>query len=215
MNTGSRLHQTLKNQTMEVEIRNNKEVERRTVTMEMRAAKDSRTIEGYAAVFGQPADMGWYDEEIAPGFFDEADMSDIVALFNHDPNWVLGRTTSGTLSVRIDPGGFGYRLDSPNTNQGNDVLEMIRRGDIYQSSFAFTILKESWIEEKGMKPKRILEKADTIYDVSPVTYPAYTQTSVVARKRQEIMEKPPVKTAGDPQYPQLLADFFTLKSTTL
>ena len=200
---------------MEVEIRNNKEVERRTVTMEMRAAKDSRTIEGYAAVFGQSADMGWYDEEIAPGFFDEADKSDVVALFNHDPNWVLGRTTSGTLSIRIDEEGLGYRFDAPNTNMGNDVLEMIRRGDIYQSSFAFTILKESWIEENGKKPKRILEKGDAIYDVSPVTYPAYTQTSVVARKRQEIMEKPPVRTAGDPQYPQLLADFFTLKSTTL
>lgn len=182
-----------------------KERETRTIKFEVRKAKDApRKIEGYAAIFDTPADLGWFTEEIARGAFDEADTSDVVALFNHDPNFPLARTSSGTLELKTDETGLYYSFEVPDTSIGRDLLVMIERGDISQSSFAFTIDKETWIEEKGMHPRRVIERMGTIYDVSPVTYPAYKETSAIARKKQEY-DTPPPATGADKEYPQLIA----------
>lgn len=155
----------------------------------------SRTVEGYAALFGVTANIGgWFDERIEPGAFKEAlKRSDVRALFNHDPNYILARTTSGTLEVTEDKKGLFYRFEVPNTNFGNDFLEMLRRGDISQSSFAFTVRKQRWEEEKQgeeMIYTRVIEEADQIYDVSPVTYPAYSETTVSARSKATELQKP-------------------------
>lgn len=182
-----------------------KEKETRTINFEVRKAKDEpRRIEGYAAVFDTPADLGWFTEEIARGAFDDSDTADVVALFNHDPNFPLARTSSGTLELKADETGLRYSFEVPDTSIGRDLLVMIERGDISQSSFAFTIEKETWIEEKGKNPRRVIEKVERLYDVSPVTYPAYQETSVMARKKQEY-ETPPPATGADKDYPQMLA----------
>lgn len=177
----------------------NKEIEKRIFQIQYRVADEStepgeskaesRTVEGYAALFNVTADIGgWFEERIEPGAFKEAlKRSDIRALFNHDPNFILGRSTAGTLEVKEDEKGLHYRFEAPDTTFGNDFLKMLRRGDISQSSFAFTVAKQRW-EEKKMEGDewnytRVIEEVDEIYDVSPVTYPAYSETTVSARSK--------------------------------
>ena len=185
------------------------EIEKRVFTIQFREIADdieqnptpgeakaqSRTVEGYAALFNSKTSIGgWFDEVIEPGAFTEAlAISDVRALFNHDPNYILARSTSGTLEVKQDNKGLFYRFAVPNTNFGNDFLEMLRRGDVSQSSFAFTVQKQRWEEEKigdEEKVTRVIEKVEQIYDVSPVTYPAYPETTVSARSRANEIQKP-------------------------
>lgn len=186
------------------------EKETRTINFELRAKPESRTIEGYAAIFDSETDLGWFSEELARGAFDDADMTDVVALFNHDPNYPLARTSAGTLSLQVDERGLKYSFEAPDTTIGEDLLKMIRRGDIAQSSFAFTIKNETWDERSGKKPKRRIDQVEALYDVSPVTYPAYKETSVTARMRQSIENPTPIGVC-DKDYPHLLADILTLK----
>lgn len=184
------------------------ETERRTYKIEVRAQPESRVIEGYAAVFETPTDMGNYLEEIASGAFDGSDDSDVVALFNHDANYPLARTSNGTLELSSDARGLFYRFEAPDTTFGNDLLKMVRSGLIAQSSFAFTIRKDNWMQEAGMKPKRRIEQVDMLFDVSPVTYPAYKETSVTARALQNIRTAP--QGVCDKDFPQLIADIIEL-----
>jgi HK97 family phage prohead protease len=108
-------------------------------------------------------------------------MKDVVALFNHDMNMVLARTSSGTLKLNVTGNAMEYEFEAPNTTLGNDLLEMVKRGDVYQSSFAFTVEAEDWQERSGMKPKRVIRSIKKVYDVSPVTYPANPDTMVAKR----------------------------------
>jgi HK97 family phage prohead protease len=156
-------------------------MEKRSINFELRAKPESRTIFGTATVFNSSYDMGWYDEEMSSESLNEADMKDVVALFNHDMNMVLARTSSGTLKLNVTGNAMEYEFEAPNTSLGNDLLEMVKRGDVYQSSFAFTVEKESWQEREGSKPKRIIRSIKKVYDVSPVTYPANPDTMVAKR----------------------------------
>ena len=157
------------------------DMEKRSINFELRAKKDSRTIFGTATVFNSSYDMGWYDEEMSADSLNEADMNDVVALFNHDMNMVLARTSSGTLKLNVTGNAMEYEFEAPNTTLGNDLLEMVKRGDVYQSSFAFTVEAEDWQERQGMKPKRVIRSIKKVYDVSPVTYPANPDTMVAKR----------------------------------
>jgi HK97 family phage prohead protease len=156
-------------------------MEKRSINFELRAKPESRTIFGTATVFNSSYDMGWYDEEMSSDSLNEADMKDVVALFNHDMNMVLARTSSGTLKLNVTGNAMEYEFEAPNTTLGNDLLEMVKRGDVYQSSFAFTVEKESWHEMEGSKPKRVIRSIKKVYDVSPVTYPANPDTMVAKR----------------------------------
>lgn len=149
------------------------------------------SIEGVAAVVGKETVIGSgfyaFREVIMPGAFKDAVKSDDVrALFNHDPNLLLGRTASQTLRVREDKSGLRYDVDLPDTVTGRDVQTLIRRGDVSGSSFAFTVdeADEEWDDteiKNGKLPLRKVNRISTLYDVSPVTYPAYPTTSVSAR----------------------------------
>jgi hypothetical protein len=110
----------------------------------------------------------------------------VRCLFNHNPDNVLGRTKSGTLRIADSSDGLSYECDTdPNTTMGRDVPAMIERGDVDGCSFAFTVAKQAWREEKAadgdMIVYRDIEEIDELFDVGPVTYPAYTGTSVNAR----------------------------------
>jgi HK97 family phage prohead protease len=173
-------------------------------THEIRANKtgDKMTVSGYAARYNTLSnDLGGFKERIAPGAFDRilASKPDVVALFNHDMNSVLGRTTSGTLRLNADNVGLAFELDLPNTTVGRDTYESVKRGDLNGCSFAFALGErmDSFAEEEfdeedgeglfraiGRKVKQIVRTIRDfagLYDISVVTNPAYPGTCVDAR----------------------------------
>ena len=164
----------------------NIEQERRFFNIEdLKIERDSKTkipkIVGSAAVFNSLSEnLGNFREQIAPGAFRKAlKASDVRALFNHDPNYVLGRTTSGTLRLKEDSRGLWMELTPPDTQLIRDlVIAPIERGDITQQSFGFTVKKDSWEDIEGEVPTRTLLEINELFDVSPVTYPAYKDTNV-------------------------------------
>lgn len=167
-----------------------KQIERRFVKGgQVRAKKDDKPgIEGVASVYNQDYDNGWFIERVKPGAFRRVlgENPDVRCLFNHNPNNVLGRTKSGTLRIADSSSGLGYECDTdPNTSIGRDVPAMIERGDVDGCSFSFTVSKQVWREEKAANGDttliREIEEFDELLDVGPVTYPAYTGTSVGAR----------------------------------
>lgn len=175
----------------------NEAIERRFIpveTAEMRVAADedgTKKIVGYAAKFNQWSDdLGWFRESIAPGAFTETiKTADVRALFNHDPNIVLGRTKSGTLTLREDDTGLYMEVTPPDTQQARDLMTLIERGDVSQQSFAFRVIKESWKFGEGNEPdERTLEQVE-LFDVSPVTYPAYPDTSVALRSHDRTKDE--------------------------
>lgn len=173
-------------------------IERRYISpkIEVREEGDSKEIVGTAAVVERETDLGWFKEKIARGAFDGVLEDDTVALFNHDPNLPLARTTANNeaklkLSINND-GHLTYSYPPPSTSIGQDLTHNIRSGVIRHSSFAFTIKEEKWqfaTKENGLeKDVRTILKIDRLYDVSPVTYPAYNDTSVAARSKEEIQK---------------------------
>ena len=158
----------------------------------------SRKIGGIASSINEEYKVGWFYEIIEKGAFDNAlKSSDCRALFNHNPDYLLGRQSAGTLELSSSDEGLNYECDTPETTIGNDVLTMIERGDIKESSFAFTVKRQRWVEEKRedgtWKDIRVIEEIDQLIDVSPVTYPANPNTSVAKRSfdiwKQENKEK--------------------------
>lgn len=164
-------------------------IERRVLSGQLRKKDDdmeSRRVVGYAAVFNSASETLWssFVEEVDAHAFDDADMSDVRALFNHDENKILARTPN-TLSISVDERGVRYEFDMPNTTYGNDLLESMRRGDVTQSSFGFTVTEDEWIDrsEDQLLPLRRILKVGRVFDVSPVTYPAYPETTSEVRSR--------------------------------
>lgn len=160
-----------------------KDAEKRTIgTIEVRESEgDDMTLEGYAAVYNSETDLGHFREVIKPGAFDDVLDNDVRALINHDPNLILGRTTNGTLELSVDERGLKYKVKLGDQQYAKDFYESVKRGDISQSSFAFTIDKQSWNEERTV---RSVDKVRQLLDVSPVTYPAYAAATVQARDQQ-------------------------------
>jgi len=168
-------------------MKKNKEI--RSQNTEVRAVGDGRTIYGYALVFDQETDMGYYRERIDRKALDKANMDDVRALFNHNSDYILARTASNTLVLEVDEKGLRYEFEAPNTTTGNDVLEMVERGDLSGSSFAFFVRGDQWDEKDKEKPLRTITDISEMLDVGPVTYPAYNQTSVSARSVEHMQQK--------------------------
>jgi HK97 family phage prohead protease len=162
--------------------------ERRAVSVpvEVRQEDDRPRLGGYAAVFGETTEiLGLFRERIASGAFAQSVKADDVrALFNHDPNFVLGRTSAKTLRLFEDDRGLRYDVDPPETTWARDLIISVQRGDVSQSSFAFEVIEEEWdYGDRTKLPLRTI-KGVRLYDVSPVTYPAYESTTVSARSRE-------------------------------
>jgi hypothetical protein len=157
------------------------------VTIDARADDNTdgpAIIEGYALKFNSQTTIGnHFREEIMPGSLDDVLNDDVRALFNHDPNFVLARSNNGagTLKLELDATGLKYRFETPNVSYAKDLAENIRLGNVSQSSFAFGIDTQEWEERDGDLPLRKITKFKRLYDVSPVTYPAYQDTSVAQR----------------------------------
>lgn len=170
------------------------EKEIRTFSADLRLINEGgeARIEGYSAVYDVISeDLGGFREVIEPGFFDQALEDDTRALFNHDENYVLGRRRAGTLALNSDPHGLRSVIRPPKTQWAGDLLESMRRGDIDQQSFAFSVRKggDSWEKRPDGTILRRLKAggAERLFDVSIVTYPAYPQTSAAVRSMVEAM----------------------------
>lgn len=154
--------------------------------LEIEAREENQTprLRGYAAVFNQTVDLGPFTESIAPGAFRESieRQDDVRALFNHDPSHVLGRTRNKTLSLSEDSHGLTVEIQPPDTQLGRDITAMIERGDISQMSIGFYIEEEEIKREKDTKTHFIITKV-RLFDVSPVTFPAYEQTEIEVQRQ--------------------------------
>ena len=178
------------------------------LNVEERADGMGPKITGYAAVFDKwSEDLGGFKEKIRAGAFKKAiGKSDVRGLFNHDSNYVLGRQSNGTLIIKEDKNGLWMEIDPPDTQIIRDlVLAPIKRGDIKEQSFAFVVANngDEWKNLNGEKPDepatRTIIEVDELFDVSPVTYPAYPDTSVALRsmdKAKEIVFKPATEVSG-------------------
>ena len=148
-------------------------------------------IRGTAAVYNRPSHLlGDFREIILPGAFTEALTSrknDVVALWNHSNDHILGRLSSGTLKLSTNELGLQYEIDPPDTQLGRDLQTLIRRRDIVGSSFAFTVDPDDEqyeTDEKG-ETIRTIRKVSGLFDVSVVAHAAYPQTSVAVRSFEE------------------------------
>jgi HK97 family phage prohead protease len=174
--------------------------ERRTFTGTVIARSEGenmpKEIGGIAAVINSVTDLGYFEEVIERGAFDNAlnKEYDIRCLFNHEAELILGRTKANTCNVFVNADGnleYTWVPDYENPTHMS-VVRSIMRGDITQSSFAFTIKEQRWSESTkyGSMGKRTITIIEDLYDVSPVTYPAYADTeadarSIVALRDQE------------------------------
>lgn len=158
--------------------------ERRCADIEFRDDDDGgRIVTGYAAVFDAETRIGEVDEVISRDAFNDSLNDDVVALFNHDMNMVLARSTGGegTLRMEIDEKGLKYTFRLGNQTYARDLEESIKRGDIKGSSFAFTVREDQYERQDNGRYLRRIEKIGRLIDVSVVSVPAYPQTSVAMR----------------------------------
>lgn len=191
---------------MELEIRDlETTMERRTYTAELRIeppsiGKRTPTIRGYAAKFNTLSELMpmkdvdgktvYFREQLMPGCFATAiPVSDVRSLFNHDVNLIMGRTLAGTLRIKEDDVGLAFENDPPDTTYSRDLQISMQRGDITNCSFGFNVAAkgDSW-ERDSANPGQFIRSIHTIsrlYDASPVTYPAYVDTSCALRSMHE------------------------------
>lgn len=148
-------------------------------------------IRGHAAVFGVMSEVMWgFREVIAPGAFKEAiEQDDVRCLFNHNPDHILGRNRAKpvpTLRLSEDATGLMIECDPPDTQRARDLIVSIERGDVSQQSFAFRVIDQKWETVDEVDIRTIIKAK--LYDVSPVTYPAYPETDVSARELRSMEE---------------------------
>lgn len=176
----------------------NKPKEYAIFNAELRADQETGKLVGYAVVFNsQSLPIADFREVVKPGAFTKTlQESDIRALFNHDSNYVLGRNRSNTLTLTEDNHGLLVEIDPPDTQWARDLKVSIARGDISQMSFGFRCIKDNYIirgtdnpdTEYGTRRIREIVQAE-LFDVSPVTFPAYPETEIGVRDLKNIVSK--------------------------
>jgi uncharacterized protein len=172
--------------------------ERRFLTVTQRAAGSAEkpVIEGDAAVFDQETVIGsWFREMIAPGAFKRVlgEKPDVVAALNHNWDKILGRTTAGTLSLEETAESLRYAIEiNLDDTEAMNTYHKVKRGDVTQASFAFTVRKEEWVNPPDNKslPLRIIKEVDKLYDVGPCTFGAYPEASANARSKASEFQTP-------------------------
>ena len=158
----------------------------RKINYELRESESGeQRIEGVAANL-DTYDMGSFTESIAPGAFGDLNSYDVRALVNHDNNQLLARSKfgKGSLNLTEEAGELRYSFNIPNTSVGMDAMELLKRGDIAESSWQFSVSDDTWNFESDV-PHRTINKVGEIRDVSLVTFPANPSTSVELRSMEE------------------------------
>ena len=154
------------------------------------AVEGSMSIQGYGAVFDLESDGLWFIEKIEKGaFLESIDQDDIRGLFNHDRNFILARNTAGTMSLEEDDTGLLYKMDLPDTQIARDLFKSIERLDVTGSSFSFVTQKDEWeYLDDGETVIRTLKKVK-LFDVGPVTFPAYPDTTTAVRSMNDWIDE--------------------------
>ena len=180
---------TIEEDSQEIRTITNKEVRTFNVSdIEVRNDDGKNVVVGYGAVFNSESnDLGGFVEYIAPGAFDGRLEDDVRFLINHD-GLPLARTTNNTLRLSVDERGLKYEADMPETTLANDLITLLRNGTISQSSFAFTVEDDSWRNEDG-KNIRTINKVSRLYDISSVTFPAYSDAGSFALRSLETWQE--------------------------
>ena len=169
----------------------------RVFNFEIRAEQNERgrVITGRPIVFGQRTDLGWYDEVIERGALDTTDLKDVRLLVNHNVDMIpLARsrnnTENSTMQLTVDDDGLVIRadLDTENNNEAKSLYSAVERSDIDGMSFMFTVDKDSWDDVDTDHPVRHVRSIRRVYEVSAVTFPAYSQTSIQARGLPEALD---------------------------
>jgi uncharacterized protein len=193
---------TMRNRRKSKEVQTMKpKIERRNFPVtELRASTDDkglRHIIGYAAVFNSLSeDLGGFREKIAPGCFARAcKEGDVRALRNHNSDYVIARTKSGTLMLSEDAHGLKMDAMPPDAQWVKDMMASIDRGDVDQMSFGFRTLSDEWNLIDGESIRTLLDVE--LFDVSPVTYPAYPDTEVGLRSLEEYKKSAAVPPGGN------------------
>jgi HK97 family phage prohead protease len=157
------------------------------VPVELRAKAELR-IGGYAAKFNKPSkNLGGFIEIVDLGAFNASrgdGWPDVIARYNHDDNMLLGTTGGGTLRLRVDDTGLDYEVDLPESRR--DISELVQRGDVRKSSFAFRTIDDDWSMNDQGFPVRSLLKVQLV-DVAPVNTPAYNDTTAAVRSLADKM----------------------------
>lgn len=183
----------------------NKQMERRFVPRDTGEVRTESREDGRVGIIGTAAvtdsmsgEIFGFRERIAPGAFDEAlAISDVRGLFNHDPNMILGRSKAGTMRVWVDDSGLRYEIpELPESRR--DVAEAIQRGDVDGNSFSFTVAEDAWEYPADGVAIRTITRFGELFDVGPVTYPAYPATQVSARAMQMASEPTEAPPAPEP-----------------
>ena len=186
-NDEERIEDVKKEESFSINMNSDKDelLERRCSDLdEFRFDADKNEITGYAARFNVwSEEIFGFKERIHPGAFSKTiKENDVRLLFNHDPNFILARTANGTMKLEEDRKGLVYTASLPDTTYAKDLKESIKRGDISQNSFGFRVIKDKWkiSDDKNKLDERTLTEVK-LFDVSPVTFPAYPQTTVKVR----------------------------------
>ena len=164
-------------------------------------ADEPPVIEGYAAVFNQRSeDLGGFFELVRPGAFAKTiGEADVRALIQHDPSRVIGRSKNETLTLKEDIHGLRVKILPPDTSYARDLITSIKRGDIDQMSFGFETVRDEWLITKDEILRSLLEVR--LFDVSPVTFPAYPQTSVGVRSKLVELQRERTAAPGQAAHP--------------
>lgn len=160
--------------------------------VELRAEVSGNTLAGHAAVFSTYADMPGHYEAIAPGAFDDTLRrdSDVKAFWNHNPGMVLGSSKAKTLRLQVDERGLAFEVDLPDTSYAKDLRELVARSDVSAMSFGFLPGDDEWSTAPDGRRLRTHTRVARLFEVSPVSLPAYEGTEVFLR--HQTFERPAV-----------------------
>lgn len=169
----------------------------RAFNFEIRAEESERghIITGRPIVFNERTDLGWYDEIIDQDALSETDLKDVRFLVNHNTDMIpLARSRNNnensTMQLSVNEYGMDIRvdLDTENNTEARNLYSAVDRGDISGMSFMFTVDGDEWEDLESEHPTRHIRKISKVFEVSAVTFPAYTATSINARGLSEALE---------------------------
>lgn len=172
-----------------------KELEKRSYSFEVRAeqGEQGNIITGRPIVYNSRTDLGWFDEIIEPGALNNADLTDVRFLVNHDTRKIpLARSRrnngNSTMQLTVDNDGMAIRvlLDTENNSEARALYSAVERGDISGMSFMFGVNGEEWDDIESDHPTRRIKEISSVVEVSAVTFPAYDSTEINARSKEAL-----------------------------
>ena len=176
-------------------MKKKKELEQRSYCFDVRAEDTERgkVITGRPIVYNSRTDIGFFDEIIESGALDNADLTDVRFLVNHDIKEIpLARSRrnngNSTMLLTVDTEGMGIRvnLDTENNARARELYSAVERGDISGMSFMFGVRDEEWDNLESEHPTRRIKAISTVVEVSAVTFPAYNSTTINARSKEAL-----------------------------